>query len=202
MHPNRSFAWSDDFAMLQFVSDISFSTLFVSGTAGSFAFHVPVVVMGERRLRFHLAKANRGVNALSGARALLSCLGPHAYVSPDWYGTPDQVPTWNYVAVEAEGSLRQLDRAELAEQLDSLSAAHEARLAPKAPWTRAKMTPALFEGMMKGIVGFEMEIDALRGTRKLAQHKKPAELLGAALGVAAAGGAAMAALMQAEVEQA
>jgi transcriptional regulator len=29
--------------------------------------------------------------------------GPHAYVSPRWYGAgPDEVPTWNYVAVEVE----------------------------------------------------------------------------------------------------
>ncbi len=188
--------------MLKFVADISFSTLFVAGEEGGFVFHVPVVVAGERQLRFHVAKSNRGAAALPGARAVLSCLGPDAYISPDWYETPDQVPTWNYVAVEAEGRLRQLDEAELAEQLDSLGAAEEARLAPKAPWTRAKMTPGRFEGMMKAILGFAMEIEALRGTRKLAQHKNPAEIEGAAAGVAAAGRPDMAALMRAEAKRA
>jgi transcriptional regulator len=82
-------------------------------------------------------------------------------VSPDWYGTPDQVPTWN-----------------------SLSAAHEARLAPKPAWTRAKMSAGRFEGLLKAITGYELAIEALRGTRKLGQHKTETEQAGAAAGLA------------------
>ena len=196
MHPNRRFEWTDRSEMIAFIEEISFCTLFVSSADGSFAFHLPVVVEDERRLRFHVARGNRGAAVLDGASALLSCLGPDAYLSPDWYGTPDQVPTWNYVAVEAEGPLRRLEQAELVDQLDRLGAVHEARLAPKTPWTRAKMTPGLFEGMTKGILGFEMRLDVLRGTRKLAQHKPPEELAGAIEGVAAAGQPELAELMR------
>ena len=68
--------------------------------------------------------------------------------------------------------------------LDALSAEHEARLAPKPAWTRAKMTPGRFEAMLKAIVGFELSIEALRGTSKLGQHKQAAEREGAADGLA------------------
>ncbi len=181
MHPNRAFAWDDREAMLALVRDVSFCTICVDGPA---LVHAPVTVAGPDRLRFHVARGNRARPALDGRRALLSCLGPDAYVSPDWYGTPDQVPTWNYLAVEAEGPLRRLGEAELIAQLDALAAAHEARLAPKPPWTRAKMSPGRFEGLLKAIVGFEMTIEALRGTRKLGQHKSEAERDGVALGLA------------------
>lgn len=178
MHPHRSFAWGDREAMLALVADISFCTICVDGPA---LVHAPVIVAGPDRLLFHVSRGNR-VGALEGKRAIVSCLGPDAYISPDWYGVPDQVPTWNYLAVEAEGPLRRLYEAELAQLLDDLSAAHEARLAPKRPWTRAKLTPDRFAAMLKAIVGYELAIEDLRGTRKLGQNK-PGQVAAAADGL-------------------
>jgi 23S rRNA pseudouridine955/2504/2580 synthase len=176
MHPNRAFDWQDQGAMFAFVREIAFCTICIDGPM---VVHAPVVVDGSDRLRFHVSRANRTAAALDGARALVSCLGPEAYISPDWYGTPDQVPTWNYLAVEAEGVLRRLDEAELARLLDDLSAEHEARLAPKPAWTRDKMKPDRFDAMLKAIIGFELNIESLRGTRKLGQNKREAERLAA-----------------------
>jgi transcriptional regulator len=180
MHPNRAFAWTDRDAMLAFVADIAFCTICTDGPSLA---HAPVIVAGPDRIHFHLSRGNRAA-ALEGKRAIVSCLGPESYISPDWYGLPDQVPTWNYLAVEAEGPLRRLDEAELAQMLDMLSAAHEARLAPKPEWTRAKMSPGRFEAMLKAIVGYELSIEALRGTRKLGQNKNEEERIGAAEGLA------------------
>lgn len=180
MHPNRAFAWEDREEMLALVARISFCTICVDGPA---LVHAPVLVSAPDRLRFHVARGNRAAAALDGKRAVVSCLGPDAYVSPDWYGTPGQVPTWNYLAVEAEGLVRRMDDGELAQLLDDLSAAHEARLAPKPEWTRAKLAPGRFEAMLKAIAGFEMTIEDLRGTKKLGQHKKDGERAGAADGL-------------------
>jgi len=185
MHPNRTFAWNDEEAMLDFLQRVSFCTIFVAG-AKPRVVHAPIVVAAPDRLCFHISRANRAGD-LDGARALVSCLGADAYVSPDWYGTPGQVPTWNYVAVEAEGPLRRLAEDELTEVLDELSAQHEARLAPKEPWTRTKMAPGVFEAMLKAIVGYEMRIDGLRGTRKLGQHKKTSEMAGVIAGLEGSG---------------
>jgi transcriptional regulator len=179
MHPNRAFAWEDREEMLGFVAGIAFCTVAADGPMVA---HVPVVVAPPDRIRFHIARGNRA--RLDGRRAIVSCLGPDAYVSPDWYGTSEQVPTWNYLAVEAEGPLRRLDEAELIALLDELGAAHEARLAPKPAWTRAKMSPGRFEKMLKAIAGYELLIEELRGTRKLGQHKSDAERAAAANGLA------------------
>lgn len=179
MHPNRAFAWDDRDAMLAFVDDIAFATIAAEGPV---VVHAPVLVAGPGRLRFHLSRGNRA--KLDGRRTIVSVLGPDAYISPDWYGAGDPVPTWNYVAVEAEGPVRRLDEAETIALLDALSAAHEARLAPKPVWTRDKMMPGRFETMLKAIIGYELEIEALRGTRKLGQNKTGAERLSVAAGLA------------------
>ena len=39
--------------------------------------------------------------------------GPDGYISPRWYAKRDTVPTWNYVSVEAVGTVRKLDDDEL-----------------------------------------------------------------------------------------
>lgn len=179
MHPNRAFAWDDRDAMLAFVDDIAFATIAAEGPV---VVHAPVLVAGPGRLRFHLSRGNRA--KLDGRRTIVSVLGPDAYISPDWYGAGDPVPTWNYVAVEAEGPVRRLDEAETIALLDALSAAHEARLAPKPVWTRDKMMAGRFETMLKAIIGYELEIEALRGTRKLGQNKTGAERLSVAAGLA------------------
>ena len=138
--------------------------------------HAPVLLTG-RTLRFHLSAANALCPLLSGrGRALAVVTGSDAYVSPDWYAAADQVPTWNYLSVEAEGPVRVLERAETAALLDDLAAHFEAGLAPKPPWTRAKMTPARFEAMLGAIVGYEMRLERLAGISKLSQNKPPDEI--------------------------
>jgi transcriptional regulator len=196
MHPNRRFHWDDREAMLAFVAELAFGHLFAMTPEGPRVAHLPVLVTPQGTLRFHLARANALSRHLDGAVALASFAGPDAYISPDWYGTADQVPTWNYAAVEVEGPVRRLDDGELVALLDALSAEQEARLAPKAPWTRGKMTAGRFEAMLPAIAGFEMRAEVLRGTWKMGQNKSPAELEAAARGLDGAGRGDVAALMR------
>lgn len=171
MHPNRKFHIADREEMGALVREAGFGTLVVETGAGLRAVHVPVLLDGEA-LRFHVSKGNLVHPALvAGCEALFVATGPHAYVSPDWYGLDDRVPTWSYVAVELNGRVRPLDGDALVALLDSMSAVHEVRLAPKPPWTRDKMTPGRFDGLLKAITGFEMTIDAWRGTKKIDQDK-------------------------------
>ena len=196
MHPNPKFQIKDREEMAALVRAIGFGPLVVQTPEGLRAVHVPVLLEGER-LRFHVSRGNAVYKALAaGCEALFIAGGAHAYVSPDWYGIPDRVPTWSYVAVELGGPVRPLASDDLLRLLDDLSAEHEGRLAPKAPWTREKMSAARFVSLFKAIGGFEMEIASWRGTSKIDQDK-PAEVrerLAEAL--AERGQAAMAALVR------
>jgi transcriptional regulator len=98
-------------------------------------------------------------------------MGPDAYISPDWYEVPDQVPTWNYVAVHLRGRLVALDEAVMKGHVDELSAVHEGRLLPKTPWTSDKMGDGVMPRMMRMILPFRLEIASVEGTWKLSQNK-------------------------------
>jgi transcriptional regulator len=175
MHPNAKFHIADRAEMAALVREAGFGTLVVQTGAGLRAVHVPVLLEGERLL-FHVSKKNLVHGALlGGCEALFIANGPHAYISPDWYGLPNRVPTWSYVAVELNGRCSRLSDAELVRLLDDMSAQHETRLAPKAAWVRDELSPGFFEGLLKGITGFALEIAQWRGTRKIDQDK-PAEV--------------------------
>ncbi len=53
----------------------------------------------------HMARANPQWQELSGGNCLTIFSGPHSYVSPTWYEAENMVPTWNYVAVHAYGTV-------------------------------------------------------------------------------------------------
>ena len=133
-----------------------------------------MLVRGDT-LHFHLANANPLAAHLAGTVALALVEGPNAYVSANWYGdVRGAVPTWNYVAIECEGSVCALDRAALVTLLDDLAAHLEPMVGEN--WSRAKMEPARFEAMLGAITAFELRIDEVRGTRKLSQNQPNAAL--------------------------
>jgi transcriptional regulator len=174
MHPAAAFHETDEARLAALVAETGLGVVIGQSGAGLRVAHAPVLLEG-RRLRFHLSRTNLLAATLEeGGRALVVVTGDHAYISPDWYGAPDQVPTWNYICAEIEGPLRTLDEDELIVLLDDLSATFEARLQPKPPWTRAKMAPGRFEALAKAIVGFEMTVERLEGVTKLSQNKPEA----------------------------
>jgi transcriptional regulator len=171
MHPNRKFQLADREEMAAIAREIGFGALVVQTTDGLRAVHVPFLVE-DGGVRFHVSRGNSVYGALSkGSEALLLVEGPHAYISPDWYGLEDRVPTWNYVAVEVSGPVVPLDAAALAALVDGLSEAHEARLLPKPVWSKDKMSPGRYQGLLKAIAGFELRAKAWRGTAKIDQDK-------------------------------
>jgi transcriptional regulator len=198
MHPNRKFHIQDRDSMAGLVRELGFGLLFVSTAEGPRAVHVPVLIEGEC-LRFHVSRGNAVHGALlGGGDGLFVATGPQAYISPEWYGLEDRVPTWNYVSVELEGPVRALDQGELIRLMDDLSAEQEARLAPKPPWTRSKMSEGRFEGLLKAITGFEMRIAQWRGTAKVDQDKPQEVRSRIADALAARGEQAMAHVMRNE----
>ena len=195
MHPDPAFRFVDEAAMRAFVAMRAFAHIFVIADDPQ-VMHAPVELTEAGHLRFHLSRRNPATPLIDGAPAIASIAGADAYISPDWYGRADQVPTWNYVAVEAHGTIRLLPPEDMVAQLDALSATHEARLAPKARWTRGKMAPGRFEAMLNGITGFELVVREWRGTAKLSQNKPTADRAGVIAGLAAIGRADMAALVE------
>ena len=131
---------------------------------------------GTPQAAFHVARHNPLIGLADGkSRWLIAVTGADAYVSADWYVSPDQVPTWLYQAVHLTGTVRVVPEDELGPHLDALSAKFEGWLAPKPPWLVSKVTAGRLEGLKKAIVGLVMSVDEVEGSFKLNQHKSDAD---------------------------
>ena len=187
MHPAAAFKVEDEARLLAHLAAHPFATIAAAPEGRPMVAHAPVVVRPLETglaLDFHLSRGNALASHLAaGFRAVAVSLGPEAYVSPDWYESADQVPTWNYVTVEAEGPVAAMDETGLIALLDALSAQEEARLLPKRPWTRAKMAPGTFERMSRAIIGARLTVQRIEGTFKLSQNKNEADRAGAIAGL-------------------
>lgn len=187
MHPNPAYRQTGDADNIAFARARGFGTLAVNGAQAPLLSHVPFWLAEDGSVAdLHLVRSNPIARQQDPIAAVLSVMGPDAYVSPDWYGMPDQVPTWNYVAVHLRGSLTRLPADRLRAQLDALSDRFEAELTAKPPWRTEKMAPEAMARMMRQILPFRLQITEVQGTWKLGQNKPDAARLSAADGVAAA----------------
>ncbi|MFZ9395255.1 MAG: FMN-binding negative transcriptional regulator [Erythrobacter sp.] len=196
MHPNPSFRHGERALHEALIDQIGFAMVFAETPDGPRVAHTPLLSTGDGAVQFHLARGNALSRHLPGNRALIVINGPEAYVSPRWYADPDQVPTWNYVALELEGPVRRMEPEGLLAMLDALSTRNEARIAEGQPWTMDKMTPLARDRLLGAIIGFEMEVLAWRDTMKLSQNKKPDERDRVIEGLERQGSRAMAQMMR------
>ena len=199
----KHYADNDTARLHEFIRARGFAHVIVNAGGAPLIGHAPVVLHdGQGALgaaHFHFAKENPVCEPLSaGAETLLLFAGPDTYISPDWYAAPGRVPTWNYAAVYARGRPRTLNKDELYEVLEELSAEHERKLLPKKPWTMDKAPPGSIAGFLPRIVGYELAFESLDGKFKLSQDKTQADREGVTRALRAGGdpvAAAVAALM-------
>jgi transcriptional regulator len=203
MHPNPAFRQDSRARNLAFAIDRGFGTLSINGDDGPLMAHVPFLMATDgSHADIHLARSNAIARAGLPARAVVAVQGPDAYVSPDWYGMVDQVPTWNYVAVHLRGRLEPLPPEMLRPMVDVLSDRFEQRLLPKKVWRSSKMADGVMERLLRMIVPFRLMIESVDGTWKLNQNKPEQARMGVVTALRAlpkdSPEAKIAALMQAE----
>ncbi len=188
MHPNPIYRKASRAENISFAHAQSFGILAVNGSEAPLISHIPFLLSDDgTRAEFHLVRSNPIARLAAPLRARLAVQGAHGYVSPDWYGINDQVPTWNYIAVHLAGEVELRPADELRDLLDRQSAWFEDRLKPKTPWKAAKMTPDVLDRMMRQIVPCRMHVSKIEGTWKMNQNKPDDVRLSAAQNIEAAG---------------
>ena len=167
----------DRAGQLAFMRQYSFATLVTADSGAALkATHLPFVVVeqgAELRLVAHLARANPQWRDFADAGEVLVIFqGPHAYISPSLYQRQPSVPTWNYAAVHALGSLRLLESRE-----DKLAALRQLVMANDAPWLEEmeRLPPDFLALKLEGIVAFEIAVTRLDARWKLSQDRSPQE---------------------------
>ncbi len=123
------------------------------------------------KLEFHVARANPlGAIAEKGGTWMVAVQGHDTYVSPDWYASAEQVPTWLYEAVHLSGPVMVVTADHTQGHVERLSATFEHWL-PKPEWKLDKVPDRKREMLLKAIVAVEMTIETIEGSFKLNQHK-------------------------------
>jgi len=181
MYTPASFAVIDPERLAAFIAEHSFAAVITQQAGLPCASHLPLLLDRERgphgTLVGHMAKANsqwrEAAGVSNGIPALAIFSGPHTYISPTWYAEPNNVPTWNYVAVHATGRLTLIEHSEqLLALLGRTVDYYEASL-PR-PWRLASQDAAFIEKLLASIVGFEIAVEKLEGKWKLNQNHSEA----------------------------
>jgi len=135
----------------------------------------------------HLARANPHARAADPAvRTLVVFQGPDGYITPSYYAAKREhgkvVPTWNYEAVHAYGTLQTFDDPDrLLQVVTRLTEWYESRR--DAPWAVSDAPANFVQGMLRGIVGIALPITRLEGKLKMSQNRPAADQAGVVEGL-------------------
>lgn len=140
-----------------------------------FVSHLPLHLheaAGQWTLRGHCARANPHWRYLQARpQALVTFLGPHAYLSPRVYPDLARVPTWNYVAVHCRVDATVIDGPDAKDHLlKTLIADHDAAYADQ--WKG--LGEDFQHRMLAGMVGFELLVREWHCKIKINQHRPEA----------------------------
>lgn len=176
MYVPTHFQADDDALVDELIDANSFATLVSQRGGEPFATHLPL--LRERRdgrtvLVGHLARANPHWRAFGEAAVMAIFQGPHGYVSPRYYVSPNLVPTWNYAAIHCYGRVRIVDdaaqaRAILAKMVERYEGGRADR------WTMS-LDPEFEAKLVAAIVAFEIDVERVEAKFKLSQNRAPAD---------------------------
>jgi len=168
----------EDRRLLQdFIDEFAFADL-VTAAPGIRITHIPTFLNRTTApygtICGHISRQNPQSKIFDGRQpAVIVFRGPHSYISPAWYTKAESVPTWNFAVVHATGRPKPVtDPAALHELLAQLIAKYEG---PGSSYEFAKLPASYVNGLMAGIIGFEMQIELLEGKFKLGQDRGDAD---------------------------
>lgn len=169
------FTFDDKSEIIAFMKQYSFATIITIKDNIPIGTQLPFVI--EKRsdkliLSSHFAVANEQTKYIEENISLVIFTEPHAYISPVHYDKRESVPTWDYIAVHAYGKAKiSEDEAAKVKGLEQMIRFYE-----KDYQQQWDSLPEKFkQGMLRGIVAFELEVIDLQAKKKLSQNKTEAE---------------------------
>ena len=139
------------------------------------ATHLPFIFdEAEKAVFAHMAKANQQWRELDGQEVMVIFAGPHSYISPRWYSSAPNVPTWNYAAAHMYGTLKLVT--------DDINLAIMKQLVevydPGLTADKTIMDDEYVDKLQKATVGFRIDVTRIEAKEKLNQHKKAEDQAG------------------------
>ena len=176
MYIPLAFRETDEGYIMAFLREHGFATLVSTEGSRPVATHLLLESrqLGDGRLVLsgHMSRENSQWKTFGSASEVLAIFqGPHSYVSAAWYSVPS-APTWNYTSVHAYGPPRVIeDRGELFSLLKRLVDSQERGHPAETRYTIESLPRSILEGMMSGIVGFEVTVTRIEAAAKMSQNR-------------------------------
>ena len=180
MYTPKHFLLDDPALQRQLVAEHALALLVAADAqdpaATPLALHLPMVWVeegGQSWLEGHLARGNPHLASLAeGQRVRLVFTGPDAYVSPSHYDSPLNVPTWNYMALEVEGTLQFVDEAMAKDRLlKRLIQPRDPAYVPQ--WLG--LPEDFQQRLLSAIVGLRVSVRSIQAKAKLSQNRAAGE---------------------------
>jgi transcriptional regulator len=194
-------------AMQAAIRSAGLATMVSMTPDGLLASHVPLMLDPEPApygtLIGHFARANPHARVADPAvQTLVVFQGADGYITPSYYATKREngkvVPTWNYIAIHAYGTLEVYsDPDRMLALVTRLTERHEGERAQ--PWAVSDAPDDYIQGMLRGIVGFSLPIVRLEGKVKMSQNRPAADQEGVMGGLEQDGQTALAAAVRTAV---
>lgn len=185
MYIPKDFANHDQASIKAFIQQHSFATL-ISADENKcpVATHLPFIIdvsSDDWIFYTHISKQNPHKKLFENNNHLVVFQAPHAYISPSFYTSTQNVPTWNYVAVHCYGKIKQLHNNQhkwlLEKSIDHFEKEY------KIQWNN--LDENYKKNLMNGIIAIAFEVDKVQAKEKLSQNKTTEERLRIAKNLAA-----------------
>lgn len=176
--PER-FRMNDEATIRKLIADYPFATLFCQSGDDVVLSHLPLVLDPTRTEKIillgHMAAANPHWHLLNGKQVTAIIHGPHSYITPRWYVSGRDVPTWNYAVVHLSGLAKILENPDHLMRVLKLSVENFEK-GSVSPWEFSLpddlSNPAV---LSRAIVGFEIQVTKFDAKFKLSQNRSEAD---------------------------
>jgi len=192
MYVPPAFREDDPAALHATIEQARLAHLVTATAEGLVATPLPMFLVADEgphgTLYGHVARANPQWSSEVVGEAMALFLGPHAYITPNWYAAKQEthkvVPTWNYIAVHAFGPVEFFDDpARLRDIVTRLTNLHEHGSA--APWAVSDAPEQFISAQLHAIIGVRLPITRIEGKRKMSQNRSAADRAGVIAGLGA-----------------
>ncbi len=190
MYTVPEYTVTDETVLHEWIRQYPLGVMMLNGADGPHAAVIPFVLNASAdRLIGHIWRHNTALAETPlPEKAVVLFQGPQAYVSPGWYPSKaahgKAVPTWNYISVEVRGRLQvDTDITALPDYLEPLITQMEAGRDPA--WQLSDAPADYLSRLSRGIFGVSVEIESLKGIRKLSQGAPEADFTGVISGLRA-----------------
>ena len=175
MYKLKAYKAKDKEAVLDFIDQHPFASITSCTQDGEYyATQLPLLLRRTAKglyLEGHLMRDTDHYRAFVHTKKVLVLFtGPHCYVSASWYKNPYSGSTWNYMSVQAKGSLQIMNDDDLLHFMDALTLKYENHNA-SSPTYLKNLPDKYVRRLMPMIAGIRIKVDDLDHTFKLSQDK-------------------------------